>query len=195
MKINKVLKVKMGIVFCFTLILGCAVNRSMLVTDDKVTSKGLYEVSSLSPEWKIYDNKSVHTENNRGTIRDIYYTKCPGPKIIVISRAVYMPPLFGREKSDMNSFEGVALAYLDEFFKGKKFVHGPEKVFDKKIIIEGNVAVEAMYKTKELFTYCSGDENEKADILNKFVVIKGGDQTAFWSWGAKITEIDDVMVC
>lgn len=174
----------MNLILCFLSLSGCAVNRSVLTTSEKVTVKKVFEVLSPGPDWKRKEVKSVHSEKNSATIRDIIYSKCPGPKIVVISRAVYRPPLFGRKKVNLDSFEGVALAYLDEVYKGLRHIRNRELISHQSISVAGSSAVEAMYKTSEPFTDCDGDKRE-TEILNKFIIIEGGDAAAFWSWGLK----------
>ncbi len=171
---------------------GCSISRSMIVNDKKVIMQGLYEVDPPSQDWQGSVRGTFSSESSDSArINDIVFTSCPGPKLIVISRAVYRTGMVmtkkWSEEMSSRSFENIALCYLDEFYSGLK---NREKGFAYEIVSHRNIqvgrynAVEAICKTKELFKDCDG-QRKATDLTNKFILIEGGDQSAFLDWGLK----------
>lgn len=184
---------KISYIPCLLLLVltGCSISRSMIVNDKKVIMQGLYEVDSPSLNWQYTVRGSFSSDESSARINDIVFASYPGPKLIVISRAVYGTGPFMTKKwskeMKANSFENIALCYLDEFYHGLKI---RKKVFAYEIVSHRNMhvgyynAVEAICKTREMFTNSEGEKKE-SELTNNFILIEGGDQSEFFNWGLK----------
>ncbi len=177
-----------GLCLFLLIFVGCSISRSMIVNDRKVIMQGLYEVDSPSLNWQSSTKDAFNMGDNSKTKHDVVFASCPGPKLIVISRAVYRPDVFKKKwtkEIDSNSFENIALCYLDDFYHGQKI---RKLIFSYEIVSYRNIhigyynAVEAICKTKEIFKNCEGEEKEK-ELMHKFILIEGGDSSAFPGWG------------
>ena len=175
--------------FCFLIfamsflvgVSGCVRSRASLTQDNKTVRRGVYQVSPPGEGWNAHRGEKTWRGGMSGMSRDAYFVSCPGPKVIVIYSAGWDPWKYGRKKReaiDVDSFEGLALDYLEEQYNFLGIKN--EIISHQPINLAGLEAVEAVFKTEqESFESCQSLNKTMRIELNKYVVIKRGQ----WDYG------------
>jgi len=170
---------------------GCAVHRQMVIANNKITSEGLFTIDQPADDWGIILKEKFSSGLHSATRRDIYFLRCPGPQIMIVSRAVYIPSLARTmkfaEHKDLSLFMEFASEYIEDYYQSME--HRPiRKVISSKHTQLGHSdTLETIIETNEKVNVCDKDkvskETQMKTIQNKFVIIEGGDDAAFSGWG------------
>lgn len=75
--------------FCICTVLVGYAERVIIIQDEKIINKGLYEVNTLGREWLRSINLAHNSDYGVSVTDDVVYFRCPNQQLIGISRATY----------------------------------------------------------------------------------------------------------
>lgn len=178
-------------VFIGILMSGCASFRDVTVSSQKIVSPGIYEMALPDGSWIHSTTKAPSRGRQSETIRDASFARCPGPDLIVVSRAMINPP----ESSVVSgSSETPAQNYIEDWYASMSVPSPHQITSTKKVLVHDKYsAIEIICESTEVVESCDTFLNNRPEKIRKgealtfitrFILIENASESAFpmpWS--------------
>ncbi|MBI5745737.1 MAG: hypothetical protein HZA13_01895 [Nitrospirae bacterium] len=187
-----------------TLFSSClGVYNRVIIEDNKIRYKGLYEVNALDGEWKWHEVNQGGRSLNSFYKYDGVYFRCSNQQeqMITIEQESYnWPPgkkprrILGQEGSP---FETIVMDFLDEHYDAMKpKIPKRELISFQEIHLADYKAVEAMFVTELSYPgSCDSKEKSIRSLKFKYVVIKRGEWKESYAWfGFPLSSLPNLIV-